>query len=151
MEDEKEEERETNREIERKEEGRNQTKGTEEGDEEEQELTVNEINRALKKIKLKKAAGIDGIPMEAWIFGGGSVRKRIVTLLKIIWKEKKISEEWRKSIIVPLYKEGEVEKTGNYRRIFLLCTAYKIYAEILREKLEDIIEEKRIFPESSGF
>lgn len=51
-------------------ESQNQIEGTEEAEEEEQEITENEISMALRKMKMKKAAGIDGIPMEAWKFGG---------------------------------------------------------------------------------
>jgi len=50
---------------------------------------------------------------------------------------------------VPLYKRGEREEVGNYRGISLLCLAYKIYAEILRNKLEKVVEEKELTRKSS--
>ncbi|XP_020296581.1 UPF0329 protein ECU05_1680/ECU11_0050-like [Pseudomyrmex gracilis] len=34
-----------------------------------------EIRKIVKKMKMKKAAGIDGIPMEAWKLGGETVKK----------------------------------------------------------------------------
>jgi len=48
------------------------TEVTEIGEEEKTEETIEEeeIKKAMKKIKMKKAAGIDGIPMEAWRFAG---------------------------------------------------------------------------------
>jgi len=49
---------------------------------------------------------------------------------------------------VPLYKRGEREEVGNYRDISLLCSAYKIYTEILRNKLEKVMEEKELIPEN---
>lgn len=42
---------------------------------------------------------------------------------------------------MPLYKRGDTEKAGNYR-ISLLCTAYKIYAEVIRNRIEKEVEEK---------
>jgi len=54
----------------------------------------------------------------------------------MIWRKGTIPRDWRKSIIVPLYKRGEREKVENYRGISLLCSAYKIYAKILRNRLE---------------
>jgi len=69
-----------------------------------------------------------------------------------IWKKGTIPKDWRKSIIIPLYKRGDKEKIGNYRGISLLCTAYKIYAEVLRNRLEKEAEEKNKVPESqAGF
>lgn len=56
--------------------------------------------------------------------------------------------EWKKSIIVPLYKRRDQEEVGNYRGISLLCTAYKVYAEVLRMRLEKVIEEKNLVPEN---
>lgn len=46
----------------------------------------------------------------------------------------------------------EKDKVENYRGISLLCSAYKVYAEILRKKLEKEVEEKGLLPESqAGF
>jgi len=56
------------------------------------------------------------------------------------------------SIIVPLYKRGEKEAVGNYRGISLLCSTYKVYAEILRNRLETEIERMDLIPVSqTGF
>jgi len=111
-----------------------------------------EIRTALRRMKLKKAAGIDGIPMEAWRHARGELWIRLVDLLRAIWKKGTIPKDWRKSIIIPLYKRGDKEKVGNYRGISLLCTAYKIYAEVLRNRLEKEAEEKNKVPESqAGF
>lgn len=68
------------------------------------------------------------------------MRSCLVDLLKQIWKEGTIPTEWRMSIVVPLYKRGDKEKTENYRGISLLCSAYKVYAEILRNRLGEAIE-----------
>lgn len=140
------------------EEGRKDTRnqeGEEEGPMEEvyqmmeEELGEEEIRQAMMKLKLKKAAGIDGIPMEAWRFAGAMVKKGLVDILQQIWKEGEIPGDWKKSVIVPLHKKGDVEKTGNYRGISLLCTAYKIYAEIIRQRLEEV-ERLKLLPESQG-
>lgn len=41
-----------------------------------EELGEDEIAAAVRRMKKKKAAGIDGIPMEAWLYGGQSGTKR---------------------------------------------------------------------------
>lgn len=70
----------------------------------------------------------------------------------MIWKSGRIPEEWKTSVIVSLFKKRDQEKTENYREISLLCTAYKIYAELLRQRLEEEIERKELLPESQrGF
>lgn len=54
---------------------------------EEEEIEEEEIRRGIKKIKKKKAAGIGDIPMEAWMFSREGIWRRLVLLLKKIWKE----------------------------------------------------------------
>lgn len=83
---------------------------------------------------------------------GGEIMEKMVELMKSIWKEGIIPQDQRNGIIVPLHKRGDKEKIENYRSISLLCTAYKIYAEILRKRLEKEVEIKEMLPESqSGF
>lgn len=137
-------------------------KGREEKDEEEkqregrvrweEELEEEEICRAVRKMKKGKAAGTDGIPMEAWLYGSYTIREGLVDLFKQIWKEGRFPKEWRRSVVMPIYKKGDKEKAENYRGISLLCTAYKIYAEILKGRLEVEAEERKLIPESqAGF
>lgn len=115
-------------------------------------LEEEEIMTAVRKMKLKKAVGVDGIPMEAWRYAGVGLRRKFVDLLMLIWKCGSLPRDWRKSIVVPLYKRGDKESVGNYRGISLLCSAYKIYAEIIRKRLEKEVEEKNMVPESqAGF
>lgn len=64
--------------------------------------------------------------------------------------EDTIPQDWRNGIIVPLHKRGDKERAENYRGITLLCTAYKIYAEILRKRLEKEIELKGMLPEGQA-
>ncbi|XP_011632013.1 uncharacterized protein LOC105423797 [Pogonomyrmex barbatus] len=85
-----------------------------------------------------------------WKYGGGKVKRRLADLLTCIWKGGGIPEDWRKSIIATIYKKGDTEKMENYRGISLLCTTYKIYAEVLRKRLEDEVEHGTLVPESQG-
>jgi len=53
----------------------------------EEELKNEEIVRAVGRMKKKKAAGYDGIPMEAWLYGGTAVRKGLGEVISQAWKE----------------------------------------------------------------
>jgi hypothetical protein len=58
-----------------------------------------------------------------------------------VWKEEKILEDWRKSIICPIFKKGDKLTCSNYRGISLLPTSYKILIRILKKRLDANIEK----------
>lgn len=116
------------------------------------EISEEEVNRAIRKLKKRKAAGEDGIKSEAWIEGGTEVRKILTQEIKKIGKGGEIPKGWTKGVATPVSKKGSKEKVENYRGITLMDTDYKIYSEILREKLEKKVEEKRILQDTQmGF
>jgi sorting nexin-29 len=51
-----------------------------------------------------------------------------------------VPKEWQKNIICPIYKKRDKLECMNYRGITSLCTAYKVFANILRNRLEPITE-----------
>lgn len=57
-----------------------------EREEEEEEITDDEIAYQLNKLKREKAAGVDGIQAEAWIYSGANLRKRLFDLVKEVWR-----------------------------------------------------------------
>lgn len=70
--------------------------------------------------------------------------------MRKVWRKGNIPEDWKRSILVPLYKRGDKNKVRNYRGISLLYAAYKIYAELMRRRLEVKVEEKEILVESQA-
>jgi len=46
-----------------------------------------------------------------------------------------LPEEWKESIIVPIYKKGDKRDCHNYRGTSLLPTTYKILSNILLSRL----------------
>ena len=67
--------------------------------------------------------------------------KRIYQLARQIWKEERITEECKETIIVPIYKKGNRDKCENYRGIALGKAAYKMLANIILEKIKPYIEK----------
>jgi len=129
--------------------GRNQNEWS---NQENEELQEKEIWEVIRKMKRNKAAGVDGLPMEVWKYAGKDLWSSLVKLMRWIWREEQIPEDWKKSIIVPIYKRGDPNRTGNYRGISLMCTAYKVYTELIRRRLEVQIEGRNCLPETqAGF
>jgi hypothetical protein len=52
-----------------------------------------------------------------------------------------LPQQWKESIIVPVYKKGDKTDCNNYRGISLLSTAYKILSYILLARLNPYVTE----------
>jgi hypothetical protein len=52
-----------------------------------------------------------------------------------------LPEEWKESVIVPVYKKGDKTDGSNYRGTSLLSTTYKILSNILLSRLTPYAEE----------
>ena len=74
-----------------------------------------EIGETLKRMKGGKAMGPDGIPIQVWRCLGDIVIVWLTKLFNLIFRSNKIPEEWRRSILVPIFKN----KTREMFRVVL--------------------------------
>lgn len=118
----------------REEDGRGKTGKRSLEDDQEEELNDEEIEKQIRKMKRKKAAGADGIKGEAWIYSREKIRTKLKEVLRKVWRGEGFPEEWREEVITPIHKKGNKNKVENYRGITLLCTASKMYASKLMER-----------------
>ena len=117
------------------------------------EISEREIREAVKKLKNRKAVGVDGIANEyikASIDIFVSTYKRI---FNIIFNESIMPKSWTEGIIKPIYKKkGDKTNPDNYRPISLLSCMGKLFASILNNRLTQFLEEnKSIGEEQLGF
>ena len=84
----------------------NLLKGTERSGGEERKIKVEggetekikkeDIEEAIRKLKKKKIAGVNGIRNEAWKYANENVRERLKKIMNGIWKVKEWPEDWKK-------------------------------------------------------
>ena len=96
---------------------------------------MEEVERAVRKLKSGKAGGVCGIQVEMVKAGGYTVVQWLKDVFDIAWKCGKTPHEWREAIIVPIYKKGSRDECGNYRGISLLSVVGKIYARVVCDRL----------------
>ena len=78
-----------------------------------------EVEMAISKIKRRRLPGVDQIPAELIKAGGKIIHFEIHKLINSIWYKEKLSEEWKESNIVSIYKKGDRTDCSNYRDISL--------------------------------
>jgi hypothetical protein len=74
-------------------------------------------------------------------YAGDKLLSRLLKFFNNIYKNAQILNEWKRSIIVPIYKKGCTRKPENYRGIKVLNTCYKTFSKILDGKLKNITED----------
>ena len=97
---------------------------------EERERDVKDISGEevrLRKMKKEKAQGPDGIPVEAWIAPGNKGVEFLVNFFNRFLQGEKMPDEWKRSVLVPLYKgKGDIKECENYRGIKLMSRSTKL-------------------------
>jgi len=73
--------------------------------------------------------------------GGETLWKRIHHLVKLIWTQHKVPEDWSVGIIHPIHKKGDKLECSNYRAITLLNVTYEVLSGTLYNRLAEYAEE----------
>ncbi|EYB83113.1 hypothetical protein Y032_0342g3027 [Ancylostoma ceylanicum] len=114
-----------------------------------QPWTIEEVRKVVKKMKVGKAAGPDGVPVEVWKSLGELGLQWLTTFFNNITWSARIPQAWRDSIIVPIFKrKGDVMDCTNYRGIKLIAHTMKIYERFVDMRLRGVVE---IAPDQFGF
>ena len=117
-----------------------------------EEPSMEEIAKAVKKLKAGKAGGSSEILAEMVMAGCGSeeFRLRLVELITAAWRDQKVPTDWRDAIIVPIPKKGDLTSCDNWRGIVLLDVVGKVLEKIIQMRLQRVAEME--LPESQcGF
>jgi hypothetical protein len=84
------------------------------------EPSSSEVEIAIEKLKRYKSPGIDQIPAELIQAGGNILRSEIHKLINCIWNKEELPEQWKESIIVPIYKKSVLIEFGIPRKLVRL-------------------------------
>ena len=86
-----------------------------------------EVSQAIERLKIGKAAGIDGVTAEILKCGRDVVTKWMVEVCQMAWDMGVVPTDWTKAIIVHIYiGKGRRGECGNYRGISLLSVPGKV-------------------------
>ena len=99
--------------------------------------TLSKVEAAVSALKNYKAAGVCGISPEMIKYGGRDGLKMLHALISSVWHKGVVPEDWKKALIVPLFKKGDPTDIDNYRGISLLSLPGKVFAIILKFRLQD--------------
>ena len=86
----------------------------------EQDILECDIKWALGSITMNKASGGDGIPVELFQILKDDAVKVLHLICQQIWKTQQWSQDWKRSVFIPIPKKGNAKEYSNYSTIALI-------------------------------
>ena len=105
---------------------------------EEAEVVNEEVNCVTRE-EVKVAP--DELPVKVWKCMGKMGIEFLTRLFNRLLMGERMPEEWRRSVLIPIYKnKGDAQCCGNYRGIKLMSHTMKVWERIIEARLRDRVE-----------
>ena len=91
-----------------------------------------EVKWALGSITINKASGGNGIPVELFEILKDDAVNVLCPIFQQILKTQQLSQDWKKSVFIPIPKNGRVTECSNYWTIVLFPMLVNLYAKSLK-------------------
>ena len=115
-------------------------------------ITKEEIVRAVRKLKCNKSAGPDSLIAELFKYSGTMIIDFLHVFFNALFEKGIFPKNWTHSIVIPLYKKGNINDPNNYRGISLCDISSKLYSRIINDRLQTWVNMNDIIGEcQAGF
>ena len=99
---------------------------------------------------MNKASGGDGIPVELFQILKDDAVKVLYSIRQQIWKTQQWSQDWKRSVFIPIPKKGNAKECSNYCIIAFILHTSKVMLKILQARLQQYMNQE--FPDGqAGF
>ena len=96
-----------------------------------EEVSVDFIRDQLKKLKIKKAVGLDQLPARLLKDSAEIIAKPLTTLINASLIYGYVPSEWKWARVNPLFKNCKSNDMDNYRPISVLPTISKVMERVV--------------------
>ena len=97
------------------------------------------VKWALGSSTMNKASGGDGIPVELFQILKDDAVNVLYSICHQIWKTQQWSQDWKRSVFIPIPKKGNAKECSNYGTIALISHASKVMLKILQARLQQYV------------
>ena len=108
------------------------------------EFSVHEVLRAVKDINVSKSSGLQDISSfiikETFAF----LVNQVTFMLNLSLRTSTFPEAWKKALVIPLPKVGDLTQVSNYRPISLLPLPGKLLEKLIHKQFTDFIENNSL-------
>ena len=97
--------------------------------------TVTEVQKAVNRLQLKRAAGLDDLPPALFKNGNSDFINLLTNLFEHIWRSESVPLNWGESTVIPIFKKGKKTLCDNHRGISLTPVVTTLLALIILHRL----------------
>ena len=88
---------------------------------------------------MNKASGGHGIPVELFQILNDDAVKVLHSICQHMWKTQQWSQDWKKSVFIPIPQKGNAKECSNHCTIVLISHTSKVMLKILQAKLQQYV------------
>ena len=117
------------------------------------DITMPEVKKSIKKLKKKKSPGPDNITNEMLQHLGNSALGTLLDIFNLSWRQCQVPQCWKEAIMMPILKKGKNRlKVLSYHPISLTSSCCKLMECIINKCMQMYIESENIIGhEQAGF
>ena len=90
----------------------------------------------------EQASGGDGIPVELFQILKDDAVKVLNSICQQIWKTQQWPQDWKRSVFIPVPKNGNAKECSNYHTIALISHTSKVKLKILQARLQQYLNHE---------
>lgn len=113
-------------------------------------VNIDQVKKAVRKLKNGRAAGPGGIPAELIKCGSEKLFEQLTWCINQYLNGDPVPAEWKEAYISSIHKKGNKLECSNYRGISVTSTMSRLYGRIIRDLIEQEYMNKEE-EEQSGF
>ena len=115
-------------------------------------ITDSEVRRSIIELISNKSRGPDGLCIELFKYTLEYTLHYLTILFNNIFTSGIVPESWGYSIVCPILKKGSTADPNNFRGVSLINSMFKIFTNILTNRLNEWTEKYNVIYESqAGF
>ena len=112
-----------------------------------------EMADQLRRMKRKKAPGMDGVCTEHLLHLGPRAQEVMLRLFNMSWRSAEVPSVWRRAVIIPIPKAGkDPQDVASYRPISLTSHVAKLMERMVSARVTHLLDRDNVIPaEQVGF
>ena len=91
---------------------------------------------------MNKASGGDRIPVELFQILKDDAVKVLLSICQQTWKTQQWSQDWKRSVFIPMPKKGNAKECSNYCTLAHMSHTSKLMLKILQARLQQCVNQE---------